>query len=94
MPCTRCLGREPLLLVDSLALRTALGLPADQKYISFLDLGRAEIEQPKTGEKSPFVAWAGKLLGVNPKELCEFERKGQELADRYWTYQDVRRGKN
>ncbi len=35
--------REPLLLVDSLALRAALGLPADQKYISFLDLGRAVV---------------------------------------------------
>ena len=34
--------REPLLLVDSLALRAALGLPADQKYISYFDLGRAK----------------------------------------------------
>ena len=46
--------REPLLLVDSVPLRTALGLPADQKYISFLDLARATIELPKTGEKEPF----------------------------------------
>ena len=84
--------REPLLLVDSLALRAALRLPADQKYISFLDLGRAEIEHPKSGAKNAFLAWAKKLAGLRPQELPEFERKGLDLADRYWTYQDLRRG--
>ena len=46
--------REPLLLVDSVPLRTALGLPADQKYISFLDLGRATIERSEDRRKEPF----------------------------------------
>ena len=84
--------REPLLLVDSAALRTALGLPANQNYISFLDLGRATIEIPKTGEKSLFLAWVQDLLRDRPRRPDELQRKGLELAERYWTYQDVRRG--
>ena len=84
--------REPLLLVDSLALRTALGLPADQKYISYLDLGRAEIQPPDGGQTMPFIAWAKKLLRAKPQELSRLEKNGIELAERYWTYQDMRRG--
>jgi ABC-type transport system involved in cytochrome c biogenesis permease subunit len=84
--------REPLLLVDSVPLRAALGLPADQKYISYLDLARATIELPKTGEKSHFLAWAQTLLRDRPQRPDDLQRKGLELAERYRTYQDVRRG--
>ena len=67
-------------------------MPADQKYISFLDLARATIELPKTGEKSLFLAWAQTLLRDGPQGSDELQRKGLDLAERYWTYQDVRRG--
>ena len=67
-------------------------MPADQKYISFLDLGRATIELPKTGEKSLFLVWAQTLLRDRPQRPDELQRKGLDLAERYWTYQDVRRG--
>ena len=84
--------REPLLLVNSAALREALGMPADQKYISFVDLGHAEIEVPRTGAKDAFLAWAQKLSRGKPRGLSDLEKKGVELADRYRTFQDVRRG--
>jgi ABC-type transport system involved in cytochrome c biogenesis permease subunit len=84
--------REPLLLVDSSALRTALGLPADQKYISFLDLGKAQITDPRTDRKSPFIIWARTALHNGPRGKDALERKAADLADRYWAYQQLRRG--
>ncbi len=84
--------RDPLLLIGSVPLRAALGLPADQKYISFVDLGRATIELPQTGEKSQFLAWCKTFRRDGPQRPDALQRKGLELAERYWTYQDVRRG--
>ncbi len=84
--------REPLLRVDSRPLRSALGLPAGQKYISAVDLARAMIEVPQAGEKSRFLVWAQTLLRDGPQRPDELQKKGLELAERYWAYQDVRRG--
>lgn len=84
--------REPLLLVDLGELRGALGLPTNQKHVSCLDLARAEIQLPQGGQKTLFLAWTQKLLRAKPRELSALEKKGLELAQRYWAYQDVRRG--
>jgi cytochrome c-type biogenesis protein CcsB len=40
----------------------------------------------------PFIAWGKKLSRAKPQELSGLEKNGMELAERYWTYQDVRRG--
>ncbi len=44
-------------------------------------------------KRTPSSLGPRKLASVNPQELGELEKKGLELAERYWTYQDLRRGK-
>ncbi len=85
--------KAPLLRTDYLELREALGMPADQKYVSPLELGKAEIRDPHTGSTSLFVTWAGKLAMQQDQGLTTFEKKGLELADKYWVYQAHRSGK-
>ena len=84
--------RAPLLRVDYLELRSALGLPKDQKYVSPLALNEAKIVLPETREQRPFVNWAEGLTRNEQEELTEFEQKAVELADRLWSYQDHRMG--
>jgi ABC-type transport system involved in cytochrome c biogenesis permease subunit len=85
--------KTPLLRLDYLELRKALGIPADQKYLSPFELGKAEIRDPYTGATTLFVNWAGKLAMQQNQGLTTFERKGLELADKYWSYQAHRSGK-
>ena len=82
----------PLLLVNSVPLRAALGLPADQSYISVVDLARAMIAVPKTGETRRFLVWAQMLLRDGPQRPDKLQKSGLELAERYWAYKDVRSG--
>ena len=82
----------PLLRVDYLELRSALGLPKDQKYVSPFALNEAKIVLPETREQRPFVNWAEGLTRKQEEGLTEFEQKAVELADRLWSYQDHRMG--
>ncbi|NUQ64711.1 MAG: cytochrome c biogenesis protein CcsA [Pirellulales bacterium] len=85
--------KAPLLRLDYLELRKALGVRADQKYLSPLEVGKAQIRDPLTGATTSFVNWAGKLAAQQSQGLTTFERKGLELADKYWSYQSHRTGK-
>ena len=85
--------REPLLLVGSVPLRTAMGLPPEQKYISALDLSAHMIDIPKSGVKSRFLVWVQTLLRDGPRKPDKLQKNGMELAERYWAYKDARCGR-
>ncbi len=84
--------RAPLLRVDFLALRHALGLPADQKYVSPLELSAMEVRTFDQEQPQRFPRWAQDLLLKEHEGLTTLEQKGLELADKYWSYQDHRMG--
>ncbi len=84
--------QAPLLRVDDLALREALGMPADQKYISPAEVAEAQIADPQTGRTVRFLEWARKFQGTKRRALPPFERKVAELADAYHFYREHRRG--
>ncbi len=85
--------RAPLLRVDFLALRAALKLDADQKYVAPFDLSQAKILLPEDNQEKPFVAWAETLVRKQQQEgLTTFEQKALELADKFWSYEDHRMG--
>jgi len=85
----------PLLRVDYLELRSKLGLESDQKYVSPLALSKALIVDARTGQKTLFSNWANRLIQMEEKgtSLTEVEKKGVELANRLWTYQNHRMGR-
>jgi cytochrome c-type biogenesis protein CcsB len=85
--------RAPLIRVDNLALRDALGLPQDQKYISPLELSTAKLQDPKSGRETPFLLWAKKLGHNEEAGLSAFDRKVLELANNFWAYREHRMGK-
>ena len=87
--------RTPLLRIDFLPLRTALGLDSGHNYVSPLRLNTARIEDRRTRRELPFSAWADKLLELEEadEELNELEQKGLELANRFWSYQNHRMGR-
>lgn len=85
--------RAALLRVDTASLRQALGMARNQEYISPVELSRAEIRDPHTGEQAPFLTWAAKLFRSRPNQATTFEKKGLELADKLFSYQAHRMGK-
>ncbi|MBC8870251.1 MAG: cytochrome c biogenesis protein CcsA [Planctomycetes bacterium] len=85
--------RAPFVRVDFLALREALGMLEDQKFISPLDLSQAKIKLPGSSEERPFLRWAEELIGKQERGLALFEKKALELADKFWSYQDHRMGR-
>lgn len=87
--------QAPLLRVDYLELRTQLGLGADQKYVAPSGLSKTFILDPRSGKEVPFATWANQLLLLEEKgtALTELEKKGLELANRLWTYQNHRMGR-
>ena len=84
--------RLPLIRVDDLELRSALGIDTHAKCISPYDLSQARIEVPATHDQRPFLLWAEGLLRRNENELDAHEKKALELANRYWTYEQHRMG--
>jgi len=84
--------QAPLLRVDDLQLREALGMAADQKYISPAELSSAHITDPQTGRTVRFLEWARPLQGAKRRALPLFERKAAELADAFHFYREHRRG--
>jgi cytochrome c-type biogenesis protein CcsB len=84
--------RAPLILVENLELRHALGMAEDQKYIAPLDLSHAKIREPRADAATPFVPWAEKLARAKQQGFSVFEKKALELADRLWSYQEHRMG--
>jgi len=83
--------RAPLIRVDS-RLRGTLGLDKHQAYISPLELSKARIQDPHTDKEVSFLVWAGGLARNERKKLSNLEESGLELADRLWSYQDLRMG--
>jgi cytochrome c-type biogenesis protein CcsB len=84
--------RLPLIRVDYLELRDALGINKHDKYISPYDLSQAKIEVPETHDRRPFLLWAEGLLRRDENELSAYEKRARELADRYASYQHHRMG--
>jgi cytochrome c-type biogenesis protein CcsB len=87
--------RAPLIRVDFLQLREALGLEADEAYISAERLSKTQIDDPRSERTIPFAAWVHRLqeLESQKESLSNLEKKGLELADRYWTFQHMRMGR-
>jgi len=84
----------PLLRVDFPPLSKALGL-TDGNHISPRQLAERKLEDRKAEREIPFSTWAEQLLAAEEteQELTEFEKKGLELADRLWSYQQHRMGR-
>lgn len=87
--------QAPLLRVDDLEFRSFLDLDRDQKYISPLALSKTMAEDPRTRQPILFPAWGDRLarLDAEGKSLSKLEKKGLELADRLWAYQNHRMGR-
>ncbi len=85
--------RAPLLRVDYLALRQALGLAPDQKHVSPLEISKATITDPQTGVASSFLHWTEQLRRNRQQGLTTFEKKALQLADKLWLYEDHRMGR-
>lgn len=83
----------PLLRIESIALRTALGLPREQGAISPQDLSQATIALTAFRETKPFVHWAGEADKKPPSQLTELERDALQLARSLWDYQAHRMGR-
>jgi cytochrome c-type biogenesis protein CcsB len=86
--------RAPLLRVDFLDLRDALGLEADEAYVSAERLSSTQIDD--AGRPVPFDAWARRLEEMESRDemLSNLEKKALELARRFWTYQNLRMGRS
>jgi len=84
--------RQPLIVIDSLELRQALGMPADKRFIAPWDLGKAKLDTPRTKESS-FLDWAEVLARADSRKLDPFEKEGLQLANRLWAYVEHRSGR-
>jgi cytochrome c-type biogenesis protein CcsB len=87
--------QSPLLRIDHLELRTDLGLEKDQQYVSPVVLSETLIGDPRTGQRLLFPAWGDRLMRMDEEgePLSDLEKKGPELADRLWSYQNHRMGR-
>jgi cytochrome c-type biogenesis protein CcsB len=84
-----------MIRVDHLELRRTLGLPATEAYVSAADLAAAKIEDPSTDRVISFGAWSDELLkkDAGGTALNAIETKALELANRLWTYENLRMGR-
>ncbi len=85
--------RCPLILVDAIELRQALGMKEGEKYISPLDLSQAMLRDPHSQASTPFLVWTRRLALRQDQALFPFEKKAVELASRLRAYQDHRAGR-
>ncbi len=84
--------RTALLRVDSRALRQALGMPDEQKWISPWELSRAKIRDPHTGKPAPLLTWTRNLYRTKQQGFTKFEEEALKLADKLFSYQSHRMG--
>lgn len=84
--------RVPLLPVDHVALREALGMAKDHKYISARDLAEAKIRDPDTQQQMPFGSWVRKLYHDKQEDFNQFEKKALQLANKLSAFQGHRMG--
>ncbi len=84
-----------MIRVEHLELRRILGLPATEAYVSATDLASAKIEDPSTGRAESFAAWSDELVkkDAGGTALNSIETKALELANRLWTYENLRMGR-
>lgn len=85
--------RAPLLRVDHFALRTALDLSEDRRFISPLELSRSTLRDPRTDRTQDFLTWANQVRRRESKSFSTLERKSLELAGNYWIYCEHRMGR-
>lgn len=85
--------QSEFIRIDFLALREALGAPADKKHFSPLELSEAVITVPESGESIPFLRWCMQLIRERDGNFTQFESKALEAADKLWSYQDHRMGR-
>ncbi len=86
--------RAPLLPVDGVELRKALGMAEDRKHISASKLGEAKIRDPDNGNLVPFDGWVQELYRDKGwKDFTEFEKKAAELANQRLLLQAHRMGR-
>lgn len=84
--------QAPLLRIDFLALRKALGMPEGDKYVTPAWLGTATIEDTQSHKKASFLVWAQRL-GMKKREgFSVIEKKALELVSKYGEYQTHRMG--
>lgn len=84
--------QAPLIPVDSVEVREALEMPADQKYISPWDLAQAKILDPKSQKKMPFMVLMQQLSMHDREKPTAFETGVLATADRLKAYQELRMG--
>ena len=84
--------RADLLRINYLPLREALGLPMDKKHVSPSTLSQAEIVDPDTGKREPFLDWVRQVSQDRERGHSTFEEKAQTLANKYWKYAAQRTG--
>jgi cytochrome c-type biogenesis protein CcsB len=87
--------RAPLLRVDSPALRSALGLAAEQRRVSPEHLDQARVADPRSERRRPFSGWAEELRrrSEDGEALTELEEQALQLANQFWSYQNHRMGR-
>jgi hypothetical protein len=82
----------PLLWIGSTELQKSLGIAEKQTHVSPSDVRNLRLEVPTSAQTMHFLDWAEKLSLADRKELSPIEKKGLELAERYWSYMLLRMG--
>jgi ABC-type transport system involved in cytochrome c biogenesis permease subunit len=84
----------PLLGVDSAELRKALGIPAEEEFISPLDLAKAKYRDPESGVERTFLQEVRTLvIERRSRTLTDLEQKTLRLADAFGMYRELRGGR-
>ena len=80
-----------LIVVDSLALRKALGMREDQKYITRWST-QARFREPHGEKATPFLVFTQQLTMRRGRGHSALEKQALELGNRLRAYQDLRAG--
>jgi ABC-type transport system involved in cytochrome c biogenesis permease subunit len=85
----------PLLRVDSVPLREALGLPADKNRISPFELSKAAYRDADLDRPIAFMTEVHRLSDLQEKrKLTPYEQEVLKLAGAFQTYQFIRLGQH
>ena len=86
--------REPLILVKSPELREALDMAGGQRHLSAHDLREAEIEDPHTHAKAPFLAMARQLSARMTPPTASLDKAVLDVADAWRPTRSTAWGEN
>ena len=70
-----------------------MDLAEDQKYLSPLELSKAKFRDARTGRQPRCSNGPNGLINHKQQRKSILDQKVLELADAYWTYQNLRAGK-